>query len=66
MTPIRHRDYLVDSRFACAWVRVRGGVIVDCAPIYRRRWLSKPFEELRRMAAEVTDITDEEHREKGG
>lgn len=63
VTPINHRDYRVETSFACAWVRVRSGVIVDCAPIYRRKFMGRPFEELRKVAVEVVDITDEEARD---
>ena len=60
MTPLRERDYLVETAYACAWVRVKNGVIVYAAPIYRRRWLGRPFDELRRTAAVVKEITDKE------
>lgn len=54
------RDWLVTTARASAWVRTRDGIVVDAAPIYRRRWMGRPFADLRAAALRCDDITDDQ------
>ena len=47
--------FWVDDGFACGAIGVRAGVVVECAPIWRRRWKGCaakgfPYKQARRLA----------------
>lgn len=42
--------YWVDMRFACGAVIVKGGIVIDCAPIFRKFLMGQPWKPLRRWA----------------
>lgn len=39
-------SYLMDTGWACGLVVVKDGVITDCAPIFRKRFLNKSWTTL--------------------
>lgn len=42
-------DWLVDTGWACAWVRTKGWLIVDAAPIFRK-YKGRNFHDLTKCA----------------
>lgn len=32
---IEDGDYLLETKYACAWIKIRDDIVIDAAPIYR-------------------------------
>lgn len=30
------KDYLLDTKWACGWIKTKDNIVIDCAPIFKK------------------------------